>query len=95
MWDLIVSVIDHCLSFYFHFRHSTQSLFNMLCIRNENNRKNPKISDSRKLCSIALNEQEFGSTSVTFSNQASDVCKAYYYVRNCNIMFAGRTCIKI
>ena len=37
----------------------------------------------------------FGTASANFSNQASDVCKAYYYVRNCSILFAGRTCIRI
>ena len=28
-------------------------------------------------------------------NQTSDVCKVYYYVLNCSIPFAGRTCVRI
>ena len=39
--------------------------------------------------------EPFGTDSANFSNQASDVCNAYYYVRNCSILFAGRTCIRI
>ena len=41
------------------------------------------------------NSHSFGTASANFSNQVSDVCKAYYYVRNCSILFAGRTCIRI
>ena len=35
------------------------------------------------------------NSSANSLNQTSDVCKVYYYVRNCSILFAGRTCVRI
>ena len=35
------------------------------------------------------------NSSANSLNQTSDVCKVYYYVRNCSILFAGKTCVRI
>ena len=43
----------------------------------------------------AVFEQIIRNSSANSVNQTSDICKVYYYVRNCSILFAGRTCVRI
>ena len=39
-------------------------------------------------------ERSIRKCSANSVNQTSDVCKVYYYVQNCSILFAGRTCVR-
>ena len=44
---------------------------------------------------VCVSHSHIRNCSANSVNQTSDVCKVYYYVRNCSIMFAGRTCVRI